>query len=177
MNFYYASKEYCNYLNMYENKIAKIDGIKEGRPFLGVVICVNGKNYFAPMTSPKRKHRTMKDSLDFIRIDKGKFGAINLNNMMPIPKRCLNRIRIEKIEDERYAKLLQIQSIWCKYNKEKIAKHAIELYFKLKYKQVSKELMQRCCKFDLLEKQSSIYLKNNMLSENEIMYTYSVCTK
>ena len=76
MNIYKADIDYCNYLAYYESKIPYVDNEKENRPFVGVVLCVNGKNFFAPLTSPKKKHLEMKDMQDFLKIDDGKLMGI-----------------------------------------------------------------------------------------------------
>ena len=56
MELYKVDINYCNYLHYYEPKIPYIEDEKENRPFIGVVLNVNGKNFFAPLTSPKKKH-------------------------------------------------------------------------------------------------------------------------
>lgn len=57
---------------------------KELRSFIGIVFEINNCEYFASLSSPKEKHLKMHNTLDFVKIDNGKFGAINFNNMMPI---------------------------------------------------------------------------------------------
>lgn len=41
--------------------------------------------YFAPLSSPKQKHLKMKNDIDFYKLSNGKLGAINFNNMIPVP--------------------------------------------------------------------------------------------
>lgn len=41
---------------------------KENRPFVGVVVLMNGVEYCIPLTSPKEKFKTKKSQLDFIKI-------------------------------------------------------------------------------------------------------------
>ena len=172
MNLYYINKEYCNFLHSIDNKVSIIDGEKEGRPFLGLIICVNGRNYFAPLTSPKTKHRKMKDYLDFIRIDEGKLGAINLNNMILIPKSCANKIEIDNMKNVKYAKLLSLQGKWCENNKEKINKYAENLYYMVKNNIIEEEIKNRCCDFNKIEKQCFKYMEINKIQEEELEYKY-----
>ena len=40
--------------------------------------------YFAPLSSPKEKHSRLKNTLDLLKIDGGKFGVINFNNMIRV---------------------------------------------------------------------------------------------
>ena len=42
---------------------------------------------------------------DFLKIDGGKLGGINLNNMIPIPSSFLEKIEIDKIEDKKYKEI------------------------------------------------------------------------
>ena len=39
---------------------------------------------FAPLSSPKPKYKTIKNTLDLINIDNGDLGVINFNNMVPV---------------------------------------------------------------------------------------------
>ena len=170
MNFYYANNDYFSFLHLVENKVALIEGEKESRPFLGLLICVGGKNYFAPLTSPKPKHKRMKDSEDFIRIDNGVLGAINLNNMLPIPKSCYYKIEINNIQNEKYARLLKLQKQWCDFNKYKINSTAQKLYDDVKNGTINNEILQRCCNYKLLEKKCFEYMKVMSINEEEVEY-------
>ena len=40
--------------------------------------------YFAPLSSPKVKHKNMKNVLDLIKINDGIYGVVNINNMIPV---------------------------------------------------------------------------------------------
>ena len=72
MELYKVDLNYYNYLHYYEPKIPYIKNAKQNRPFIGIVLNVNGKNFFAPLTSPKMKHLIMKDMQDFLKIDSRK---------------------------------------------------------------------------------------------------------
>lgn len=56
---------------------------------LGFYLLLKGKEYIAPLGSLKPKHLTMKNNIDFIKIDNGKLGVINLNNMIPVNKNVM----------------------------------------------------------------------------------------
>ena len=45
---------------------------------------MDGCEYFAPLSSPKVKHIHMKNNLDVIKIDGGRYGVVNFNNMIPV---------------------------------------------------------------------------------------------
>lgn len=172
INLYHADYEYCNYLYSIDRKVPIIKGIKENRPFVGMILCVNEKNFFAPLTSPKTKHLYMKETQDFIKIDNGKFGGINLNNMIPIPKRYLHLLNIDEIQDKKYAKLLKIQIEWLNKYKYKIEDKAEKLYYSVISNNAQINLIQRCCNFKLLEEKCYEYMKDNMIREDEIIYIY-----
>ena len=38
---------------------------KSNRPFVGIVIICNNKQYCIPLSSPKDKHRSMKNGVDY----------------------------------------------------------------------------------------------------------------
>ena len=62
---------------MYKNK-------KELRPFIGILFKIENCEYFAPLSSPKPKQKTMKATIDFLKIKDGELGAVNFNNMIPV---------------------------------------------------------------------------------------------
>ena len=72
MELYKVDMNYYNYLHYFESKIHYIENEKQNRPFIGIVLNVNGKNFFAPLTSPTKKHLNMKNMQDFLKIDSRK---------------------------------------------------------------------------------------------------------
>lgn len=172
MNLYKADIGYCNYLHYYEPKIPYIENEKENRPFIGVILNVNGKNFFAPLTSPKKKHLSMKNMQDFLKIDGGKLGGINLNNMIPIPSSYLEKIKIDKIEDKKYKNMIINQMNWINLNTLRIQNRARNLYYIISNGKANKDLQDRCCNFKLLEKRCDDYMRENNVNEEEILYCF-----
>ena len=74
--------DYCDYLRTFDSRVAYNYGKKDTRPFIGILFNIGVLEYFAPLYSPKPKHLVMKNTLDFLRIDNGRLGAINFNNMI-----------------------------------------------------------------------------------------------
>ena len=111
--FITLTSNYLKYLGIYENKVS----LKANRPFIGIVFKVNNKEYFAPLSSPKEKHKRMKTNIDFFKIDKGKLGIINFNNMIPVINNdlCRNKLDLEMLskslntDDIKYFRLLKNQ--------------------------------------------------------------------
>ena len=52
--------------------------------------------YFAPLSSPKPKHKNMKNTLDFFKIKNGELGAVNFNNMIPVNKNNYSLVDLNK---------------------------------------------------------------------------------
>ena len=134
---------------------------KEKRPYIGIVLNVDGILFFAPFTSPKEKHLKMKNAIDFIKIDKGKLGAINFNNMIPIPFEECIKINVEKEIDTKYKNLLYKQINWCnqKENKQLILSKAKKLYNKYIENKLPSNIKNRCCNFIILEEKLKQYDK------------------
>ena len=84
LSFYTVDERYIDYLAPYAPHLfhnAK-KGQGHSRKYIGIVLEVNGFEYFAPLSSFKEKHRRMKNGLDFIKV--GDYAVINLNCMFPV---------------------------------------------------------------------------------------------
>ena len=104
--------DYCDYLRKYDNKVAYNKNEKELRPFIGILFKIDNCEYFAPLSSPKSKHKNMKNTVDFFKINDGKLGAVNFNNMIPVNKNNYSLVDLNKetltIAELKYQKLLII---------------------------------------------------------------------
>ena len=73
--------------------------------FIGVILKVNGFNYFAPLTSYKPKFDSMKNDVDFYKIVNTEtnkiYGAIDINNMIPVPKYLYTELTFENLNEFR----------------------------------------------------------------------------
>lgn len=164
-SFYIVDANYCDFLRQKDKCVPYNKDNKETRPFVGIVFMVNGYNYYAPLTSPKAKHLKMKNQLDFLKIENGEWGAINFNNMIPVPQECLTKVQIKITDSDTneviaYKNLLSNQLSWCNSNKEKILKKAKKLYSIITNNQAKEQLTKRCCNFLLDEEQCDIYSKS-----------------
>ncbi len=171
LNFYTVDTHYFDFLRGFE---PRVPFVKEYRPFLGIVLKVNYKNYFAPLGSPKEKHKSMHIQRDLIKIDDGKLGVINLNNMIPIPiSRCL-KLELNELGDEKYQTLLRKQLIWCNENSKEIIAIAEKLYHLICYSDKPNTMLRnRCCDFKLLERKCIEFMRDNTLCEEEFLYKVS----
>ena len=169
LKFYTIDTEYMKYLRDIDNRVAdtSIENKKEKRKFIGILLKIDNKNYLAPLSSKKEKFLKMKNSIDFIKINSGLEGAINLNNMIPVYNQFISEYKVEEELDVKYKKLVQNQLSWCneEINKKKILESALELYEsnsdKLNESKKLRGLKERCCNFKLLEEKSLDYCKEN----------------
>lgn len=157
MKLYSLDRSYIDFLHKCDDKVRleKDNKNSKTRKYVGVVLEINEFIYFAPLASPKLKHTTMKNDKDFLKINSGKYGAINFNNMIPAHKNNLINVDINTENDENYKHILIQQSKFIRKNKEKISKIAKNLYYIITTNDNPKEkkrLKRRCCNFKNLEK-------------------------
>ena len=103
----------------------------------------------------------MKDTLDFLRLDEEKLGAINFNNMLPVNDNNITILDLKNNnkEDVRYNNLLKSQIYWLNRNKDIIHTKAKALYFDFMNNNLGENLKTRCCDFKLLETKCQEYNK------------------
>ncbi|WP_242860894.1 type III toxin-antitoxin system ToxN/AbiQ family toxin, partial [Defluviitalea phaphyphila] len=123
--FYTIDKKYCEFLQKIDINVPYIKDEKIKIPFIGVVFKINNINYYAPLMSPKTKYLKMKNQNDFLKIDGGRLGIINLNNMIPVHNDLLTKLDVKIVSTDtketiNYKNLLINQLSWCNSNKEKI---------------------------------------------------------
>lgn len=140
---------YLDYLREFDRLVSKDP--TQNRKFVGILLEVNDFSYYAPLSSPKPKHEFIADTApDVIKIDRGRLGIINLNNMIPVLQPVIIPIHIVSEPDLRYRQLLTKQMLYVRKNEEAIKKKAKRLYQIVKSRKQPK-LNARCCDFLLLE--------------------------
>ena len=170
LNFYIIDDEYISYLSEFEKHIAY--NKNEKRPYIGVIIIVDEHYYFAPLFSPKPKHKKYKDNYSFFRIvskTKDDLGIIRFSDMIPVPQECVYLLDTTS-KSYGYKRLLAEQYSYINQpqNKEKIIEKAEKIYelvtkentkskTALFYKQIS-------CNFKMLEEKCLQY--KNKLNNN-----------
>lgn len=130
---YYISEEYIDYLRQFDSKVAYNKNEKELRPFIGVLFEIEDCEYFAPLASPKPKHKKMKNTLGFFKIKNGELGAINFNNMIPVRENNYNLVDLSKealtMQEAKYQKLLKEQLSWLNSNYDQLKTKSYKLYY------------------------------------------------
>ncbi len=154
LKMYCINQDYIDYLRSFDSKV--LYNKDESRPYIGILMTINDLSYFAPLSSPKQKHKSMKNMLDIYKIEKGNLGIINFNNMLPVNMDDVVEIDFNS-KDEKYKTLLikQIQAINADY--EVVFKKANKLYG-LHCKDAIPIISRRCCDFKLLEMKCLKYI-------------------
>lgn len=160
LNLYLIDMKYIRNLVKIEDKVMSVSPQvgKETRPFVGIVIICGIQKYCIPLSSPKPKHKSMKNDVDFMKILDGEklIGVLNFNNMIPVDESCIIPLdlRITERDDaatKKYKKMASKQLNWCQHNQESIVKKANKLYMMVQSEKVSGFLKRRCCDFKKLE--------------------------
>ena len=155
LKFYNIDDQYIEYLYQFDKKVPFNKNSK--RPYIGIILEINGITYFAPMFSPKQQHSKYKANATHIRIGE-KLGMIKLNNMIPASKEYLKYINFNDIQDKKYKNLLIQQNNFIQLNTEDIRQTAEKLY---KFVTIDKKefFIKLCCDFKLLEEKCQYYKK------------------
>lgn len=165
LNFYIIDDNYINYLSQFEQHIAYNKTQK--RPYIGVVIMVEEHYYFAPLFSPKAKHKTYRDNLTFFKLvnpkNNNELGIIRFSDMIPVPQECVYLLDI-KNKSYGYKRLLSEQYSYINMpkNKQKILEKSEKLYnivTKSSNSKMARFYKGLSCNFKLLEQKSIEYKK------------------
>lgn len=129
-----VNSDYCDYLRNFDSKVSYNAKEKALRPFVGILFEINTMKYFAPLSSPKPKHLKMKNDIDFYKLQNGELGAINFNNMIPVPTSEYTlvdtNINNVSVKEKQYKMLLRNQLRWLNRDGDKLKNMALKLYRK-----------------------------------------------
>lgn len=156
---YKLNMKYIRNLHNVDDKVLSVSPQmrKNNRVFIGIVIVCGSHKYCIPLSSPKEKHKHMKNSMDFSKIEVNVklLGVLNFNLMIPIEEEQLQYVDTTIFKRDResiryYKKLCAQELEWCQANSEVICNKANVLYKKY----ISNELFagrNRCLNFPKLE--------------------------
>ncbi len=150
---------------------------KVNRPFVGILVLINNREYCVPLTSPKAKFKGKKNSIDFMKIlhpiekdEHGAYkvlGALNFNNMLPANSSVLTPIDLTIHQNDtpsikHYKNMMKDQLSWCQKNSDGILKRANKLYkLVTEHPEQNINLTRRCCDFKKLEAVLDKYIQKN----------------
>ena len=156
-----VNADYCDYLRKFDDKVSYNKYEKELRPFIGILFEIDMYQYFAPLSSPKTKHKNMKNTVDFLKIKNGELGAVNFNNMIPVSKNNYNLVDLNKetltLSELKYQKLLKEQLVWLNSNYIQVKNKSFKLYSLYNSGKLAENIKARCCDFKLLEEKCLEY--------------------
>ena len=156
-----VNSDYCEYLRKFDDKVSYNKNEKQLRPFIGILFQIERCEYFAPLSSPKPKHKNMKNKVDFYKIKSGDLWAVNFNNMIPVNKNNYTLVDLNKetvtIEESKYQKLLREQLDWLNANYYQVKNKAFKLYKLYNNNKLPQNIRIRCCNFKFLEEKSMEY--------------------
>lgn len=132
---------------------------KDNRPFVGLVVVLDKRQYCIPLSSPKDKHKSMKNGVDFHRIldsDGKLIGVLDFNNMIPVRPDVVRKIQAKIYKNDtpatrHYKELMSDQLTFCRRNQDIIIKKANKLYQMVSQKKTSTQLKDRCLNWAKLE--------------------------
>lgn len=172
LNFYIIDDDYIKYLSEFDRHIAY--NKNEKRPYIGVVIIVEEHYYFAPMFSPKVKHKTYKDNLTFFKIvnskNKNDLGIIRFSDMIPVPQESICLLEM-KNKSYGYRRLLSEQYSYINKieNRKKFMEKAEKIYNIVSNNSKSKMVKfykKLSCNFKLLEEKCNEYKKKEYIAKS-----------
>ena len=156
-----VDSKYCDYLRMFDNRVPYNVGVKELRPFIGVLFMIGNCEYFAPLSSPKDKHKLLKNTIDLLKINDGIYGVVNFNNMIPVKSN--NYVEFDLSFDNKdndeimRINLLRNQLRWLTANRKEIMNKPRLLYNLYMNDKLPDNVRDRCCNYRLLEEKCNMY--------------------
>lgn len=137
---------------------------KQLRPFLGIVVMINGSKYCIPLTSnsgkKNKKFECMRENITFRKIkdkDGTVLAALNLNNMIPVREEYITEIDLriyptDTVELIRWKKRCRKELDWCQKHQNEIERLANELY-KMYITNSNFSKRKICLNYEKLEKE------------------------
>ena len=155
--------KYCDYLKKFDKMVAYNKYFKELRTFVGILFTIDECLYFASLSSPKKKHLKMKNTIDFYNIDDDKLGTVNFNNMIPVKEEYCEVILLYKDifddEEQKYQELLKDKFNWLNKHYNQIKNISKKLYDMYNSNKLPSSIKERCCNYKLLEDKCLEYNK------------------
>ena len=168
LGIYLINSDYVKFLHSVDSRVPISWNDKANRPFLGVLLEVGQNKYYAPLTSPKPKFNSMSNRLGFVKIDNGRYGAIEIINMFPvIDSKHVQQIdfaqsKTDSNETVKWKRLVKKQALWCNQHQTAITRNAERLYILKAQKKLNPDIDALCCDFLKLERAAERYCAENL---------------
>lgn len=180
INFYYVTQDYIDFLKDFEIKNRNFSCVPNTqytlhKKFLyGAVFNKDGIDYFVPISS---KIKTAQNNI-IIKIGKNNktksaVGSLRFQYMIPVPRKCLIKIDINKdISEYDRKQLMRAELAFCRKNIDKIKKQAQKTYYSI-INTKNEHLINNSCDFKLLEKAYILYCGENNIDLPEELQALS----
>lgn len=173
MKLYSITDNYIKYLRKYEKKVYdnKENIRKVMRKYLGIVLKVNGFNYYIPMSSPKKSdyknNEIRKSIVPIVRIISQKEidgipvlkGTLRISNMIPVPESELILYEPKYEKNKNYKILVEKELEFIDKNEDMIKRYAKVIYNQ-KINNYGVSYINNVVDFKLLEQKCLEYIKN-----------------
>ena len=168
------SEEYVSLLQKQDREVKDTIKDKKTRPYVGILFTIDKRNYFAPLTTRKPKHETMKDNRDITILRNRQnecLGAIDFAKMIPVPDSQLEKINFAKRKETHPKSFNTLLNQLYVVNKMKplLVEKAEKLYQQYIDKTLPKKIRKHCVNFEKANKvhdrwieRENIYKKDNI---------------
>jgi protein AbiQ len=150
LDFYEVSADYISYLLRFDSKVPRVDysaTSKHDKFLCGIVLSVNGHDYFAPISSFTTPQRTNM----IIKNEEGKtLSSIRFSFMIPVPPNVVVAKRIKDEPSPTYRRLLDWELNFCQRNSKAIYRLA-KLVYNTVVNNKDPIMVKNCCDFKKLE--------------------------
>jgi len=164
MKIYTVSNSYLTHLRSVESKVPSTS-YSSPKPYVGVVLEVEGMKYLAPLTSPKFSVEKFDDGnptlfkLHAVDNKEDKLGAMRLLYMIPVLESEITELDLDVYDtdsdrDKKYKRMVGKQMLFIRKNADAIKKRAEKLYGLAQHQQ---PFVRICCNFKALEGAMSTY--------------------
>ena len=158
IDFYTIDSAYLDFLRQHEQRIPLTTYPAHEKFFCGVVLNINGVNYFAPVSHYNQPNRTTFVIKD--KNDQKILSSVRLNYMFPALPSVVQRLDIKQLykKDPKYAVLVTKELRYCSRHESDLRNMAMSVYrIGCNPNHV---LHQLCCDFSKLESVYKSYLSN-----------------
>lgn len=124
--FFDVDIDYIKFLKQFDSKVPNIIYEGNNKFVCGIVLSINGINYYAPISHLTSRQQTNMRIFDGDRV----ISTIRFSFMFPAPDFVLHKKDFSKISeyDKKYADLLETEYEYCKMHIDDIQKKAQSIY-------------------------------------------------
>ncbi len=157
--FYEVRSDYIAHLLRFDSKVPLVDYAatsKHDKFLCGIVLSINGHDYFAPISSFATPQRTNL----IIKNEEGKpISSIRFSFMIPVPPEVIAVKQFNNEPSVAYRRLLELELRFCRKNCKAIYRQAKYVY-RTVVENIDPIMVKNCCDFKKLEAACAEYTNN-----------------